>query len=41
MVAYCELNKDSLFIDIGSGLGKPNIHVSQVSQSSSGLDGQW
>jgi 16S rRNA G527 N7-methylase RsmG len=30
MMAKQNLNKDSLFIDIGSGLGKPNIHVAQV-----------
>lgn len=30
MMAKQNLNKGSLFIDIGSGLGKPNIHVAQV-----------
>jgi 16S rRNA G527 N7-methylase RsmG len=30
MVEHCELGKHSLFIDVGSGLGKPNIHVAQV-----------
>ena len=30
MVKHCDLNKDSYFIDVGAGLGKPNIHVAQV-----------
>ncbi|EWM22673.1 hypothetical protein Naga_100023g16 [Nannochloropsis gaditana] len=29
MVTHCALGRDSIFIDIGAGLGKPNIHVSQ------------
>lgn len=30
MIQHCELGKDSIFIDVGAGLGKPNIHVAQV-----------
>lgn len=30
MVKHCDLNTESIFIDIGAGLGKPNIHVAQV-----------
>ena len=29
MVAQCALNNQSRFIDVGSGLGKPNFHVAQ------------
>jgi hypothetical protein len=29
MVEHCELNHTSRFIDVGSGLGKPNFHASQ------------
>jgi hypothetical protein len=29
MIEYCKLGKDSIFIDVGAGLGKPNIHVAQ------------
>ncbi len=29
MIACCNLGKDSIFIDVGAGLGKPNIHVAQ------------
>lgn len=28
-IKYCKLGKGSLFIDVGSGLGKPNFHVAQ------------
>lgn len=28
MKTHCELNENSSFIDVGSGLGKPNFHVS-------------
>jgi len=28
LVNKCEFSKDSVFLDIGSGLGKPNFHVS-------------
>lgn len=30
MIAECGLGQDSVFIDVGAGLGKPNIHVAQV-----------
>lgn len=30
MISHCDLGKDSVFIDVGAGLGKPNIHVAQV-----------
>lgn len=30
MISHCGLGKDSVFIDVGAGLGKPNIHVAQV-----------
>jgi hypothetical protein len=30
MISHCGLGKDSIFIDVGAGLGKPNIHVAQV-----------
>lgn len=29
MISHCGLGKDSIFIDVGAGLGKPNIHVAQ------------
>ena len=29
MVDKCELSRSSRFIDVGSGLGKPNFHASQ------------
>jgi hypothetical protein len=29
MVEKCEMNTESRFIDVGSGLGKPNFHVAQ------------
>jgi Histone methylation protein DOT1 len=29
LVEKCELTSDSRFIDVGSGLGKPNFHVAQ------------
>jgi hypothetical protein len=29
LVEKCDLNSDSRFIDVGSGLGKPNFHVAQ------------
>lgn len=29
MVENCEMDSDSLFIDVGSGLGKPNFHAAQ------------
>lgn len=29
MKVHTNLNKDSRFIDVGSGLGKPNLHVAQ------------
>jgi hypothetical protein len=29
MVEHCDLNRESRFIDVGSGIGKPNIHVAQ------------
>ena len=29
MISHCGLGKDSVFIDVGAGLGKPNIHVAQ------------
>jgi len=29
LVEKCELNSQSRFIDVGSGLGKPNFHVAQ------------
>jgi hypothetical protein len=27
--SHCEFNNDSRFVDVGSGLGKPNFHVAQ------------
>jgi hypothetical protein len=32
MVEKCELNDQSRFIDVGSGLGKPNLHAAQDPQ---------
>lgn len=32
MISHCGLGKDSVFIDVGAGLGKPNIHVAQVNE---------
>jgi hypothetical protein len=32
MTEMCELNEQSRFIDVGSGLGKPNLHVLQSPQ---------
>ena len=29
MTEHCEMDSDSLFIDVGSGLGKPNFHAAQ------------
>lgn len=29
MVDKCEMGEDSMFIDVGSGLGKPNFHACQ------------
>ena len=29
MTEHCEMDCDSLFIDVGSGLGKPNFHAAQ------------
>lgn len=29
MMKHCDLNKESRFIDVGSGIGKPNLHVAQ------------
>ena len=29
MIEYTDLSKDSRFIDVGCGLGKPNLHVAQ------------
>ena len=29
LVDQCEMGPESRFIDIGSGLGKPNFHVSE------------
>lgn len=29
LVGKCEMNSQSRFIDVGSGLGKPNLHVAQ------------
>jgi hypothetical protein len=29
MITHCHLSKDSKFIDVGSGIGKPNLHVAQ------------
>jgi hypothetical protein len=29
LVDECNLSTDSRFIDVGSGLGKPNFHVAQ------------
>ena len=29
MIKHCELGPESVFIDVGAGLGKPNIHVAQ------------
>ena len=29
LMERCEMTKDSRFIDVGSGLGKPNFHVAQ------------
>ena len=29
LMEKCELTADSRFIDVGSGLGKPNFHVAQ------------
>ena len=29
MMEHCNLNRESRFIDVGSGIGKPNMHVAQ------------
>lgn len=29
MVENCEMGTDSMFIDVGAGLGKPNFHACQ------------
>jgi len=29
MMEHCDLNQESRFIDVGSGIGKPNLHVAQ------------
>ena len=29
MMEHCGLDKNSRFIDVGSGIGKPNLHVAQ------------
>ena len=29
MMEHCDLNRESRFIDVGSGIGKPNLHVAQ------------
>jgi len=29
MIDYCTLSEDSRFLDVGSGIGKPNFHVAQ------------